>query len=105
MERLPWRGPFSLSEQLYLKKTRFHTTGSFTQMPTSGYKHPVNTGSLIGGIRAADEASSNYINYLEFVSCPGENFGVNATGLPRSTEARLSSGAMKCTTSVVLPDT
>ena len=81
IERLPWRGAFSLSEQLTLKMKLIDTVPHDWVIHADAdewLQAPGEYGSLIEGIRAADEAGYNCINFLEFVFMPrpGENFEV-----------------------------
>ena len=82
VERLPWQGAFSLTEQLSLKMKLIDTVPHDWIIHADAdewLQAPLEYGSLIGGIRAADEAGFNCINFLEFVFMPhpGENFEVD----------------------------
>src|ERR1700681_970673 len=82
IERLPWRGEFSLSEQLSLKKLIASTVAHDWVIHADADEWlcaPDDHDSLIDGICAADEAGANCINFLEFVFVPrpGESFEVD----------------------------
>ncbi len=82
IERLPWKGAFSLSEQLASK------AALIKHMPHDWILHvdadewlssPNPDQSLIQGLAAADETGANCINFDEFVFAPprGENTTVD----------------------------
>lgn len=82
IERLPWRGAFSLSEQLSLKMKLILTVPHDWVIHADAdewLQAPGEYGNLLEGIRAADEAGFNCINFLEFVFMPraGEDFEVD----------------------------
>jgi glycosyltransferase involved in cell wall biosynthesis len=79
IERLPWRGAFSLTEQLAVKKKLIESVTHDWIIHADAdewLQAPPEYGSLMEGIRAADGDGFNCINFLEFVFLPrpGEDF-------------------------------
>jgi len=82
IERLPWRGAFSLTEQLAVKKKLIESVTHDWIIHADAdewLQAPPEYGSLMEGIRAADGDGFNCINFLEFVFLPrpGEDFEVD----------------------------
>ncbi len=79
IERLPWRGSFSLSDQLSFKN---QIAGALSHDwiihadADEWLQAPLEYDNLLDGIRATDEAGFNCINFREFVfvPLPGEDF-------------------------------